>query len=155
MATSTRFDDRTVVLTSEGRRRLEARLDASLSELEDLDGRVATSEQRDEELEARARLVERVRSFRETLQRAVDVDAVEEDPTILELGDEVEIEHEDGERENLLLVHPIELDAERGHVPVDSPLGVALLGRRVGDQVEVDSPGGRYRIRVIDRARGH
>lgn len=158
-STSTRFDEQTIVLTTEGRRRLEARLQAAVAELEELDHSVEqrgeTSEQRTEELAERARLMDRVTSLRETLHRAVGVDAVDEDPSIIELGDEVEIEHADGERERLLLVHPVEVDAERGHVSVDSPLAKALLGRRVGDRVEVRAPAGVYEVNVLERTRGH
>ena len=36
---------------------------------------------------------------------------------------------------------------------VESPLGQALVGRRVGDQVEVDTPAGRFRCRILTTGR--
>ncbi|MBM4218792.1 MAG: transcription elongation factor GreB [Gammaproteobacteria bacterium] len=40
------------------------------------------------------------------------------------------------------IVGPDEFDREPGYVSMDSPLGRALLGKRVGDEIEVKLPGG-------------
>jgi transcription elongation factor GreA len=37
-----------------------------------------------------------------------------------------------------------------GEVSYQSPVGAALLGRRVGDVVEVDAPGGRQRLEIVE-----
>lgn len=143
----------TIVLTAEGRRRLDARLAATESELAELDGRLPGSEQRHLDLEERARLKERVDELRATLSTAVTVDAVEEDPTVIEVGDEVDFEYEDGEQQTVVLVHPVEVDPEHGFVSIASPLGEALLGCRVGETVEVMAPGGRYEVRALQQRR--
>ena len=67
----------------------------------------------------------------------------------------MELEHEDGEREHLVLVHPVEVDGERGHVSVASPPARALLGHRIGDRVQVQAPGGHYEVEVLERRRAH
>ena len=149
----TKFDDRRVVLTAEGRRRLEARLQAAFDELEELNERLQSGEAGAQTLDDRARVADRVSSLRQTLRSAVDVHAVDEDPTILELGDEVDLEHDDGERESVVLVHPVEVDASRGHVSIDSPLARALLGQKVGNRVQVQAPGGTYDVEILDRRR--
>jgi hypothetical protein len=61
-----------------------------------------------------------------------------EEPGVVELGDEVTVEFDAGETERFLLVDPAE-----------SPLARALLGRPVGEQIEVQAPGGRYRCRIL------
>lgn len=151
--TTRSLDDGTIVLTAEGRRRLAARLAAAEAELIELERRLPGSEQRHLDLQERARLDERVHELRATLSRAVTVDAVEEDPAVLEVGDEVELEYDDSEQQTVVLVHPVEVDPEHGHVSTASPLGRALLGRRVGDTVEVAAPGGRYEVRVLRQRR--
>lgn len=153
VAGATSTDETQVVLTEEGRRRLTERLDAATEELEELDRQLQDRDQRDQLLAARARVVARIASLRETLQRAVDVGEVDEDPTIVELGDEVELEDEDGDREQLVLVHPAEVDAQHGHISVASPLAQALLGRRVGEQVSVQAPAGSYQVTIVQRRR--
>ena len=47
-----------------------------------------------------------------------------------------------------------EADPMNGRISEDSPFGRALLGRSVGDEVEVEAPAGmlRYRILNIEKA---
>jgi regulator of nucleoside diphosphate kinase len=46
------------------------------------------------------------------------------------------------------LVLPLNADFERGRISVLAPLGTAILGQRVGDEVEVRAPGGSRRLRI-------
>ncbi len=144
-----------VVLTTDGRLRLEARLGATRSQLAELEQQLGGAENKDELLAQRRRLQDRIAGLRETLSRSVAVDAVAEDPEIVELGDEVEVAYDDGDRSDIVLVHPVEANAGQGHVSVDAPLGQALLGSRIGDEVSVTAPMGSYRVQVLDRRRSH
>jgi transcription elongation factor GreA len=58
---------------------------------------------------------------------------------------------EEGEpEERYRIVGPTEADPGAGRVSFESAIGKALLGRRVGDEVEVRTPdGGRYTVRVL------
>jgi Transcription elongation factor, GreA/GreB, C-term len=71
-----------------------------------------------------------------------------EQPGVVELGDEVTVEFDTGESERFLLVHPVEAPLDQVRISIQSPLARALLGRQVGEQVEVQAPGGRYRCRI-------
>jgi transcription elongation factor GreA len=141
------------VLTSAGRDRLENRLAVAMAELERLDARSTTPIDALEVRDTRARLQVRIASLRAFLQSARNPDDVSDDPSIIELGDEVEVVYEDGERERFVLVHPIEIAAEPGYVSVEAPLGRALLGRRIGDRVAVGAPGGDYDLEIVTRRR--
>jgi transcription elongation factor GreA len=68
---------------------------------------------------------------------------------VVELGDEVTVEFAAGDTERFLLVDPVEAPIDQVRISVESPLAQALLGRRVGEQVEVRAPGGRYRCRIL------
>jgi len=72
-----------------------------------------------------------------------------EQPGVVELGDEVTVEFAASETERFLLVDPVEAPLDQLRISVESPLARALLGRRVGDQVEVRAPGGRYCCRIL------
>ena len=50
---------------------------------------------------------------------------------------------------NLRIVTTLRQDALKGLISKESPVGKALLGRRVGDRVEVDLGGGRRYFMVI------
>jgi transcription elongation factor GreA len=87
-------------------------------------------------------LERRITMLRDRLDRAVMVDekAAASGDTV-QIGSKVEIEDEVGER------MVIEISSVGGVSP-DSPVGRALLGARVGDEVEIDAPSGAWRARV-------
>jgi transcription elongation factor GreB len=74
-------------------------------------------------------------------------------PGVVELGDEVLVEFAADEVERFLLVDPVEAPLDDVRISVESPLAKAVLGRQVGEQVEVDAPAGRYRCRILATAR--
>jgi transcription elongation factor GreB len=62
----------------------------------------------------------------------------------------VTVEQEDGEERTWRLVGPDEFDVAAGRVSVDAPLGRALLGRKEGDTVRVQRPGGAVAVTVVE-----
>ncbi len=64
------------------------------------------------------------------------------------IGSRVTVAEEDGEPETYHIVGSVEADPKRGRVSNQSPLGRALLGHRVGDEVIVDVPDGVLRFRI-------
>lgn len=155
MVTSSGADTTTVVLTAEGRARLETRLTAAREQFEDVQRQLVGNNDKAELLADRHRLRDRIVMLEDALARSVSVDAVDEDPDIIELGDEVDLEFDDGERDTIVIVHPLEADADRNHVSVAAPLAEALMGRRIGDEVSVAAPMGSYPVRVLDRRRSN
>ena len=64
----------------------------------------------------------------------------------------VSIEDEEGVLARYQLVGPDEFDAAAGRISVDSPVGRALMGKRLGDEVTVQRPKGEtiYCVTVIE-----
>ncbi len=57
---------------------------------------------------------------------------------------------EDGEGEEMYrIVGPAEADPKSGRVSYESALGKALIGHRVGEEVEIRTPNGAYRVRIV------
>ncbi len=54
----------------------------------------------------------------------------------------IELEDEQGEMLQYRIVGPDEFDAERGFISMDSPVAKALLKKREGDEVRIETPGG-------------
>jgi len=79
----------------------------------------------------------------ESLEAATVVPASELPPTVASLNSVVEyVELKGGTVRDVVLVHPSAADVSTGRISVLSPVGRALLGRRVGDVCEVALPGG-------------
>jgi transcription elongation factor GreB len=64
-------------------------------------------------------------------------------------GSTVILEEETGKRKKWILVGEGESDAKEGTIAWNSPLGLALLGKKVGDLVEVDRPSGTMEVQII------
>lgn len=65
-------------------------------------------------------------------------------------GSQVEAEDESGSRYSWSLVFPEFIGLDDTMVSLASPLGRALLGSQPGDDVELESPDGTRRFRVIE-----
>jgi transcription elongation factor GreA len=87
-------------------------------------------------------LERRITILRDRLDRAVLVDEKAVAGGTVGIGTSVEIEDDQGERMQ------VEISSVGGVSP-DSPVGRALMGRKVGDEVEIDAPRGSWRARII------
>jgi transcription elongation factor GreB len=90
----------------------------------------------------------RVRFLRQRLEGMVVVSQPPADPKRVFFGAWVELEAEDGTRARHRIVGPDEFDLAPGYISMDSPLGRALLSRRLDEEVSVAAPGGS-RVFVI------
>ena len=90
----------------------------------------------------------RVRFLRRRLQGMVIVDQPPADLQRVFFGAWVMLEAEDGARSRYRIVGPDEFDMAPGYISLDSPLGKALLRRRIDEEVSVHAPGGS-RLYVI------
>ena len=70
------------------------------------------------------------------------------DASVIELGSRVRVRDADGEAEfNIVTSEDADVAEER--VSAESPLGRALLGRRLGDEVRFRAPGGVLSVTVV------
>ena len=84
----------------------------------------------------------RVRFLRRRLQGMVIVDQPPADMQRVFFGAWVQLEAEDGTHSRDRVVGPDEVDMAPGYISMDSPLGKALLRRRIDEEVSVETPGG-------------
>lgn len=146
-----------IALTPEGRAGLENELNTLRTErLPALAARLADAREDPATRDEDAGLLELQEEQRRLERRATELErllasAREIAPTtggVVSLGSRVEVE-EDGERESFQLVDPREANAAEGRISTLSPVGKALLGHRVGDEIVVPLPAGDRRLRVI------
>ncbi|TMG65850.1 MAG: transcription elongation factor GreA [Chloroflexi bacterium] len=67
---------------------------------------------------------------------------------VVEMGSTVRFGENGGDEETYRIVGPAEADPKAGRVSYESALGKALIGHRVGDEVEIRTPGGAYTVRI-------
>ena len=68
--------------------------------------------------------------------------------TIVTLGATVTLEERDGQINEFMIVGTLEANPNEGKISYKSPVGKALLGRKIGDELTITSP-----IRVVYRVR--
>jgi transcription elongation factor GreA len=138
------------ILTREGRRLLAERADRLrthlLTEL-----RVALDQdQRDPQAAVDyQRAATELRQLTRLMDTATIAEDLPDDPALVELGETVTIRDEHGGVDRFLIVHPAEAPLDQTRISARSPLAQALLGHRVGEEVEVNSPAGIYRCRIL------
>ena len=91
-------------------------------------------------------LERRITMLRDRLERSVLIDESDVDGDTVGVGTKVEIEDEQGERME------VEISSVGGVSP-DSPVGRALMGRKVSDEVEIQAPSGAWRARILSVGR--
>ncbi|KON86953.1 transcription elongation factor GreA [Sporosarcina globispora] len=59
------------------------------------------------------------------------------------------VELPDGDEETYTIVGSAEADPFEGKISNDSPIAKSLIGRTVGDEVTVQTPGGEMNVRIV------
>ena len=83
------------------------------------------------------------------LSDVIDLFAVATDRAVF--GAVVDIEEIDtGKSIKYQLVGPFESDINENKISVTAPLGKALIGKKIGDEIEVKAPGGVRKFEIVD-----
>lgn len=152
---------KTNYMTEQGLARLQAELERLRNvERFDLIERLADAKTGGDWMDsAEHTLVQKELSFVEARIRALEImlDTAmiippDPDPERVNVGGTVVLETADGEVETYTIVGAAETDPAAGLISNESPLGKALLNRRVGDEVLVQAPVGDVRFRVLSLA---
>jgi transcription elongation factor GreA len=72
------------------------------------------------------------------------------DKSVVGFGSTARIRDEEGIEETWTLVSHAEADTRNGTISTDSPVGQALIGKRVGDSMAVHTPGGDITYTVLE-----
>lgn len=71
-------------------------------------------------------------------------------PGVVELGDTVLIQNQDGKIDQFTIVGSAEADPLDGKISEESPVGRALLGKKIGDQLNVKTPAGLLKLQILE-----
>src|SRR5713226_4203863 len=68
---------------------------------------------------------------------------------VIDMGSTVRFSEAGQDEETYRIVGPAEADPKAGRVSYESALGKAMIGHRVGDEVEIKTPNSSYRVRIV------
>lgn len=92
---------------------------------------------------------EYLKKLRQELERAEVVDPKLTPPDVITMNSTAVLEDiEAGEEMVYTLVFPEDADLSQGKISILAPIGTGMLGYRVGDIFEWDTPAGRVKIKV-------
>ena len=95
----------------------------------------------------------RISDLEDKLSRADVIDITKLSGEMVKFGAKVQLIDEDTEKEsNFQIVGEFESNISKGLISISSPIARALIGKKIGDSVEVATPGGgkSYEIMKID-----
>ena len=90
----------------------------------------------------------RIKDLEVMLERAVVITKVETD--VVSIGTKVTLEYvEDEDTEEYSIVGSQEADPFTNKISNESPIAKAIMGLKVGSVVSVDSPNGKYDVKIL------
>ncbi len=119
----------------------EARSHGDLSENSEYDAA------RDEQ----AKIEARIQELEYKLENATIIDS--KDKSKINVGCKVKILYvDDNEEDEYTIVGSLEADPFENKISNESPIGMAIIGKRVGDVVSVDANGSSYDVKILEIA---
>lgn len=95
----------------------------------------------------------RISELEDMLSRAEIIDVSKLNGKTVKFGATVKLVDEDTEEEKTYqIVGDAEADVKSGRISISSPIARALIGKTVGDSIEVTAPGGAKGYEILDVA---
>jgi transcription elongation factor GreA len=91
----------------------------------------------------------RIQELEYLLKTAIIVEASNAIRDKVEVGVTVTVQEEDLSPDTYSMVGAKEADPRNGKISNESPIGKALMGAKVGDEVIAETPGGQVRLKII------
>jgi len=91
----------------------------------------------------------RIQELEHLLRNVVIIDNAPRNNNEVAIGNVVTVQEGSFPPETYHLVGPKEADPLNGRISHESPIGRALLGKKVGDEVIADTPGGTIRLKIL------
>jgi len=96
-------------------------------------------------------LQKKVSEIEEMMKNSEIIDVKKGDCESVEFGCSVALKNLDTDEEVIYrLVGPYESDIQKGMISMASPLGRALMGKSVGDEVNFSAPGGQRTYEIVE-----
>ncbi len=91
----------------------------------------------------------RILELEQILRNVVIIDESGMARDLVDIGAHVTIQEEEYPPDTYYVVGPKEADPKNNRISYESPIGKALIGHRVGDEVLAETPGGTIRLKIV------
>jgi transcription elongation factor GreA len=150
-----------IILTHKGVRELEAKLEdlktnkrkeiAEQIKIARAFGDISENAEYDEAKNEQAKIEGEIIAIENMLNNAIIVDEEEVDLRTVNVGTTVKLlDKEFKEEVEYQIVGSVEANVEKNKISNESPVGRALLGKKVGSIVKVDTPDGCIKYQILD-----
>ena len=155
------MDKKEILLTEEGYRKIEEELEflktvrrkevAERIKVAISFGDISENAEYDEAKNEQAQLEERIIKLENMLRKAVIIDESKIDVNLVTIGSIVKVKDIDFDEDlEYTIVGSAEADPYDFKISNESPVGKSLLGRKVGDVVEVQVPDGVAKFEILE-----
>ena len=152
---------KTIKITDEGLKKLEEELEnlktvgrADIAEKIRVArgyGDLSENSEYDEAKNEQAKLEARIVEIEAMLKKVEIIEDIKGKAKTVVIGVKVKvIDEEFGEEEEYRVVGSTEANSREGKISDESPMGKALLGKKIGDVVTVEAPAGEFKVRILE-----
>ncbi|KFZ39920.1 MULTISPECIES: transcription elongation factor GreA [Thermoactinomyces] len=133
-------------LRTEKRQQVAQRLKEAIAQ-----GDLSENSEYDAAKEEQAFVESRIITLENMIRNAKIIDAANQDKNVVNVGSKVTIEEQpDGDRETYTIVGSAESDPASFKISNESPIGKELIGKKVGEIVNVSTPSGTIQFKIIE-----
>lgn len=133
-------------LKTVGRKEIAEKIKVALSF-----GDLSENSEYDEAKSDQGKMESRIAELEETLQNAEVIDETEYAKDTVNRSSRVRLkEIGTGNESEYKLVGITKVDPLEGKISDESPVGKAIIGRKVGDMVDVDAPAGKLQYKIVE-----
>ena len=119
-------------------------------------GDLSENAEYDEARNEQAKTEARIKELEEMIVNAEIADETAMDASVISMGSTVKVfDEEFNEDVEYQIVGSNEADPLLGKISDMSPIGMALVGKKAGETVDVETPGGVARLKILDVTRSH
>lgn len=145
-----KIEDELEMLKSVRRKEVAERIKIAISF-----GDISENSEYDEAKNEQAQLEERINKLENLVRTAVIIDESAIDTNMITVGSIVKIEYrsmsdDEVEEDEYTIVGSAEADPSESKISNESPVGSSLLGKTVGDEIDVIVPDGIAKIKILE-----
>lgn len=91
----------------------------------------------------------RIQELENILGNVIIIEKNKDQSGVVVIGSTITVQEDTFDPEQYFIVGPKEADPRQGKISHESPIGKAVLGHKVNDLIEVQSPGGKLVLRIL------